>query len=431
MKKLAFIALVFCFINSLAWAQSSIESKASTGSVYSKLGVGYPVSIANTSSRSSGLLGVSFNQNNVGNLANPAHWGNTVYGLGAGGIGITSYHASSNNSSVTNLDFGVQQFQLQLPIIRGVLGISGSFAPVSETNYRNFDFKQQIVSRGTTQDTLQYAIENEGSGGTNSAELGIGWKINKNLSIGYAASAVFLSHNDKYVSNILTSGYNTVSYTYKTSGVGLGNRFGAHVRFPDLFSEGDQLGLGVAVSLPVSISASQEKESEEIIQTLDPIELGEGTIKLPMKVSGGLSYRPNNLIILAAEGLYQGWSDYRNDLEDLSQTGTSFVDRYKMGLGMQYLPYRSGSDKFLSKFKYRIGTSFDTGHLQIDNKNISTLKFSLGLGIRSPNSASSIDLSFEYGIRGTNSLNLIKEQIWGMKLSVNLAEIMFFRPKLK
>jgi len=75
--------------------------------------------------------------------------------------------------------------------------------------------------------------------------------------------------------------------------------------------------------------------------------------------------------------------------------------------------------------------SYDSGHLQLEGQRINTLKFSLGLGIRSPNSRSSIDLSFEYGVRGTNSTNLVKEQIFGMKLSLNLAEVMFYRPKLQ
>lgn len=57
--------------------------------------------------------------------------------------------------------------------------------------------------------------------------------------------------------------------------------------------------------------------------------------------------------------------------------------------------------------------------------------FSFGLGILSPKSNSSVDISFEYGIRGTKAQDLVKEDIWGLRLSLNLAEIMFFRPKLK
>jgi hypothetical protein len=42
-----------------------------------------------------------------------------------------------------------------------------------------------------------------------------------------------------------------------------------------------------------------------------------------------------------------------------------------------------------------------------------------------------MDLSLRYGYRGTTDGNLIKENIWAIGLSVNLAEIMFLRPKLQ
>ncbi len=105
-------------------------------------------------------------------------------------------------------------------------------------------------------------------------------------------------------------------------------------------------------------------------------------------------------------------------------------DRYRLGLGTQYHPYQLGSEKFLSKFKYSAGVTYDTGHLTIDNQNIETLWFSAGLGILSPRSRSSVDVSFRYGLRGTTSANLVQERIWAINLSVNLAELMFFRPKL-
>jgi hypothetical protein len=40
-------------------------------------------------------------------------------------------------------------------------------------------------------------------------------------------------------------------------------------------------------------------------------------------------------------------------------------------------------------------------------------------------------VSVRYGFRGTTESNLIEENIWAIGLSVNLAEIMFLRPKLQ
>ncbi|HEX6983125.1 MAG TPA: hypothetical protein VF181_10225 [Balneolaceae bacterium] len=439
MKKLVLIAVFFGLSASVTIAQND-DGVASSGSVYSQFGIGYPVEIANTAANSMGISGVSYNESFVGNLANPAHWGSTVYGLGTGGIELTSYQASNGVNSVRNTNFSINRFQLQLPLVRGEFGASISFTPLTQSNFRTFQTTSRIIDKGAVQDTLRYAIENYGKGGVNRAEIGFGWRINSNISIGYAASVVYISMDDVFTGTFfsepsfrfLDPSYQQVHYTLETTGVSMGNRFGVQLRLPELFTSDDLLGIGASISLPVSLDAEREETSSTLgrsISVSDTPNLGSGTITLPMNILAGISYQPSRLVLIATEGLYQGWSDYENNFT--STESQLFVDRYKLGLGFQYFPYIMGSDKFLSNFEYRFGVSYDTGHLQLEGERINTLMFSFGLGILSPNvnSNSSIDLSFEYGIRGTESL--VQEQIWGIRLSVNLAELFFFRPKLQ
>lgn len=430
LKRIALITIFLGLFGSVAFAQSQ-DGQARSGSIYSKLGVGYPVEMGNTASQSMGLLGISYNERYVGTLSNPAHWGSTVYGLGVGSIGIQSYNATDATASATNTNFSINQFQLQLPVIRGKLGISGSFAPVTEASFRTFE-ESQIITQGVQQDTLTFEHENRGSGGINRAEFGIGWQINRNISVGYAGSVVFLSMDDSFTATFPQQPYRDVNFALESSGVGFGNRFGTSIQLPSIFKENDQLGIGASVNLPVTLDADRKQTgtiNNGAINFSEELSNGEGSIKLPLKVSGGVSYSPSNLLMIGAEGFYEKWSDYKNDLKP--SEAQLFTDRYKLGLGLQYFPYVTGSNKFLSYFKYRAGASYDTGHLRVGGKQINTLKFSFGLGIRSPRSSSSIDLSFEYGFRGTQSQNLAQEQIWGVRLSLNLAELMFFRPKLQ
>jgi hypothetical protein len=439
LKKLVLIAVFFGLSVSVATAQND-DGVASSGSVYSQFGIGYPVEISNTAANAMGLSGVSYNESFVGSLANPAHWGSTVYGLGTGGLEIRSYQASNGLNSVRNTNFSINRFQLQLPIVRGEFGASISFTPLTQANFRTFQTTSRIIDRGTSQDTLRYSIENYGRGGVNRGEIGFGWRINSNISIGYAASLVYISMDDVFTGTffsepsfrLLDPSYQQVHYTLETNGVGMGNRFGAYLRLPDLFTEDDLLGIGASISLPVSLNAEREETSTTLGRSFsinDAPNLGSGTITLPMKVLAGISYQPSRLVLIATEGLYQGWSGYENDF--IPAEDQLFVDRYKLGLGFQYFPYITGSDKFLSNFEYRFGVSYDTGHLQIEGERINTLMFSVGLGILSPsvNSNSSVDISFEYGVRGTE--RLIQEQIWGIRLSLNLAELFFYRPKLQ
>lgn len=431
MKKLALIVSLLLFGTSVAFAQSG-DAKATSGSVYSKIGIGYPLSTSNTAAQSMGLLGVSFNETFVGTIANPAHWGNTVYGLGVGEIGVDSYTASTTTGSVTNSNFSIGQFQLQLPIIRGELGISGSFAPVTEAKFRTFEQETIVIDDNIPAETVDYNLENRGSGGLNRAELGLGWRINSNISVGYAASLYFLSTDDSYAAQFPQSPYRNANFTIETSGYSFGHRLGTFIRLPNILREDDQLGIGATVNLPVELNAERKQTGvvdNGAVNLTKDLQNAEGPIKLPMKVSGGVSYSPSNKLMFGLEGLYEGWSGYENDFKPAEDQ--MFVDRYKMGLGVQYFPYVTGSNNLFSNLKYRAGASYDTGHLDIDGQRINTLKFAFGIGIRSPRSNSSIDLSFEYGIRGTQTSNLAQENIWGVRLTLNLAEIMFFRPKLQ
>lgn len=430
MKRLVFITAALFLLGSSAFAQSD-DKKATSGSVYSKIGIGYPTDMENTTAQSMGLLGVSYNDTFVGSVTNPAHWGSTVYALGTGGVGINSYNASNGTGSVTNTNFSVNQFQLQFPVIRGKFGISGSFSPVTEAKFRTYEENSMVVNEPQG-DILDYNVENRGSGGANKAELGFGWKINSNISVGYAASLVFLSTDDEFVARFPEAPYRDANFTVETSGVGVGHRVGTFIELPNLLREDDHLGIGASVKLPVELDSERKQTgvaSNGGVSLTRDFENADGPIKLPMKVSGGASYSPSDLLMVGVEGFYEGWSDYENDFKP--SEGQMFDDRYKIGLGMQYFPYVTGSTKFLSNFKYRAGASYDTGHLRMNGQRINTLKFALGIGIRSPRSNSSIDLGFEYGIRGTNSASLVQENIWGLRLSLNLAEVMFFRPKLQ
>jgi hypothetical protein len=106
------------------------------------------------------------------------------------------------------------------------------------------------------------------------------------------------------------------------------------------------------------------------------------------------------------------------------------ADLMRVGFCAKYHPYKKAQSGFFSSFKYSAGLSYDSGHLTVQDEQIRTLWLHTGLGLLS-RSPSSIDLSLRYGFRGTTESNLIEEKIWAIGLSVNLAEIMFLRPKLQ
>jgi len=429
-------ALVLSFTGT-ANAQQGGDGQVRTGTLYSKVGVGFPVDLGSSAADGMGLNGVSFIEPFVPGLANPAQWGSTSFGLATGGLSLQSFNASSNQGSTTNSTFSADYFQVQLPLVRNKLGVSASLAPLTRSAFQVSETGSRITNDGTAVDTLNYSGENTSNGGVSMFEIGFGWRLNSTISVGYAPSLVFASIDNEFSTRFDNPAFSTVAFTRQTSGVGFGNRFGVMLNTSKILNANDRISLGATVSLPVNLDAEKIEKTDkrlasgqvETIVLKDGSGLGDGSIRLPLSVNAGLTYEASRLFSISTEALYEKWSQYSNDFNvDGEQLLT---DRYKLGMGIRYFPYIIGSNRFLSKFKYRLGASYDTGHIKLEGENIETLMFSFGLGILSPRSRSSVDLSFEYGFRGTESQNLIKENIWGLRLSVNLAELMFFRPKLQ
>lgn len=439
MKKTVLFIAFLLLLGSGLKAQESGDM-LQNGSLYSKPGIGFPLDFSSSSAGGMGLFGVSYLESFVPSLANPAHWGFTNFGMATGGISFQNISAANLQESDRNSLLAVNNFQAQLPLKQNKIGVSVSFAPLTRTRYQLFNTETTIIPRGADTDTLSYRTENLGSGGLNQLEVGVGWRLTNNLAVGYGTSLIFASIDDRFNVDFENSGYQDVSFNNRTSGLGWGNRFGVQLSLPDLLQDGDELDLGTTINLPVRVNADRVQESEQVsrenpktIIIKEGAGLGNGNISLPLSLSGGISYYYNDALAFGVEGKYEQWSDFEYDF-DVTQEQL-MTDRYKIGAGFRYFPFINGSDKFFSQFKYRLGASYDTGHLDIQGKTIETLMFSAGIGIMSPNirtnSNSSIDVSIQYGIRGTKSQKLVKEQIWGLRLSLNLAELIFHRPKLQ
>lgn len=438
LRRFLSIAIVFLVIGATSVnAQTTNENQVRSGTVYSRVGVGFPVDVGSSSAEGMGLSGVSFVEPFVPGMANPAQWGSTTYGMATGGVGLQNFNAKNNQGSSSNSLFSANYFQAQLPLIRSKLGISAAVAPVTRSSYSFVEIDSRIINSGGSADTLNYRGTNNSDGGVNKLEIGFGWRINSNISVGYAASLMFASIDNEFSTIFDDPSFAPVNFTRETSGVGFGNRFGVMFNTDDLGAGNNRLSVGASVSLPVSLDAEKKETTDKTlpngrIETIVLKEgngLGDGNIDLPLSIDAGITYYPSRVLSITTEGLYEQWSEYTSDYN----TGDEqlLTDRYKIGMGFRYFPYIKNSDKFLSNFKYRLGASYDAGHIKMDGEHIETLMFSMGLGILSPRSRSSVDLGFQYGFRGTQGQNLIKENIWGVRLSVNLAELMFFRPKLQ
>ena len=413
----------------VAFSESTAQSLYSTGSIYSYYGVGTVTDFRDPNAAAMGMNGVGLSINGA-NLSNPALWGSTVLATGTGGFEVNTITSSNKTTHSSRSVIDATHFQLILPVVKQKFGISVALYPITQSNYayqNTGTIDSAITNIGSN---VTYQNVYTGSGGLNALELGFGWNIAGNLSIGYAPSIVFGKLTNDVATAFNSSYYNPTHYSVNTTNIGMGNRFGIYYQKNGVFDSNDLLSIGATASFPVIL---RSKKSVEDYINLNGSEdnqnrsLSNGHIRLPLRTGVGLGYWINGHWMVGAEALYQKWGDY-HDIN--SQPVNYYTNRLRFGLGGQFLPQRSINPTFFQSLIYRAGFSYDTGYLKLQGQNISSMLLSAGFGIPT-HTASSIDIDLSYGWRGTTSHDLVRERIFSVKVSFNLSELMFFKRKIQ
>jgi hypothetical protein len=420
------LTIVFLVSASSAYAQSEYNDS----SIYSYLGLGIPIDNGSSQGAGMGLSGVSVRSMIHGNTANPAILSATRFTLLNGGFTVNYTDAVDDFSQAKSSQLKINTFQLQLPLIREKLGMSISLQPLTESRFSLSTNSEYIrpSNEFSPADTINYNIFTRGDGGLNKLEAGIGYQLHNNISIGYAASVIFGSTNAYRESAFSQSGYSFITENERTSYVGMGNRFGIYADYTRPFAGNDYIAFGATLSLPVDLTTEITRNANYGNQQIPLADKRKGTSQLPIEYNLGLSYYANQYVMISTEALVQQWSNYEN----FSGFNEEFMkNRVKLGLGFEYAAIRRPENSILTRFIYRAGFSVDSGHLELNGTDIKTLMFSAGLGIPSPASGSSIDVNFDFGIRGTTSHELVKEKIYAVRVSFNLSEMMFLQRRLQ
>lgn len=414
---------------------SQESNKAFGGSPYSAFGIGMPQDYTSSNFKAQGILGITGITTDLTSLANPALWSRNFVTEGSTGLQLSQHNMNNGLSSESKTNLSPGYFHLLFPLYRGKLGVSFSLYPVTRANFEVLD----IGSFESEGNEIAYANEVQSSGGVNKFEIGFGLKLTDNISFGYAPSVAFMTLNN--IESLTFSSTNFVSQDQSSSitGTTISQRLGVVANFQKLLSSQDKISFGATLTLPYTISSNKDFTALKLVnnvgQSVDlnsSLSVTQGDIYIPLEASVGVGYSPSVFTNFSAEGLFQKWGAFTSEINPASELTMS--DRFKVGVGGQFHPYRKNSNLFFSRFKYSGGLSYDSGHLTIQGNDISTLWINTGLGIsgrNTLNSFPSIDISFQYGFRGTTNNSLIEERIWTLGFSVNLTERMFVRPKLR
>ena len=319
---------------------------------------------------------------------------------------------------------GINYGLFAFPIIPNRWSASLGVAPYSTVGYRTVE---ETTADGNTNPVQ---LIQEGTGGLNLVSFSHGIRVYKNLALGVRLGYLFGDITETrsiFLSNTsgLTSVYEDELY-YSDVLIEPSIYFGQKI------GKGTTLNLGVVYQPATEIRATKNVTFE----SQDPgrssgsvpgqriVDDSTRTVRLPQKLSVGLSVDKYLKYTIGVDFSVQSWEDFRS--YDGSNDGMR--NSFLVAAGGQYIPDATSVDSYLSRVAYRLGFNYRDTPFAIGEQQISEFGIDFGLSLPVSN-LSSINLAVELGSRGTTEQNLIRENYLRATLGVTFNDRWFIRRK--
>ncbi|MEL1242824.1 hypothetical protein AAEO56_01010 [Flavobacterium sp. DGU11] len=394
----------------LCYATGYAQTGNLTSSPYSLFGLGKQNEVGSGKTNALGKSGIALGSETEINSLNPASLATIPKNAVFFDIGIKNENSryvgsrdekSNNISNFSNISMALAFDEKS--------GIGFSLFP-----YTNVGYNIAAVS-GTVEGTSDLYTSNViGSGGLNNFQLNYGRKITARLNLGARVNYYFGKINE--VETVDVQGDNLIideDHRYKGIQFSLGGQY----------KLADNLGLGLLVNLPTSLSASKEQTVSSVIGGLESeIETSEqsnmDSFRIPAEIGIGAKYTYKAFTFNAdyKVGFWKGTNE-----EDTSIG--KFTNQQFLGGGVEY--FRGGRN-FLDRTRFRMGGNYDTGFMSVQGSKIKNVALTAGIGLPLGIRGNTLlNLSYSYGQRGQVSNTLIRENYHLISINLSLEEIWF------
>lgn len=361
------------------------------------------------------------------NTLNPASYGQLQRATLSLGASYKSSDLKSNQNKSNTTSGSFDYITLSIPV--GKLGVAFGVMPYSFAGYK-------VMNQTTSQNmTIQNLYE--GDGAINRTFLGLGYKVNKNLSVGVDAaylfgditqnSIKFITNNgeglalDRGTRNLLSNNYSgfdfNIAANYKHN---IGGKNFLHVN--GTFSPETKLSTDYTSTIDI-IKANQEDYT--VLESLEANQLNRDLIN-PMKYSFGLGVGNPFKWFLGAEYSYAN-TEATN--KDYSYEFARFEDSQKFAIGGFYTPKYNSFTSYIQRTTFRGGFRYEKTGLLVNNENINDMAIHAGIGLPVGMYNSNLNLGLEFGKKGTKNNNLIQENYFSISIGLSLNDRWFEKRK--
>ncbi|MBF90682.1 MAG: hypothetical protein CMP75_02835 [Flavobacteriales bacterium] len=397
-----------------------VQAQNIANSPYSRFGLGELNTHYTSIYSAMGGVGVGVNNPLSINVNNPASYASFYrqrFVMQTGGVHTTNLMQTSELKQVTNFT-NISHFNIGFPVAKW-WGSSIGLLPYSDVAYSFSDFDEQANAE----------LHFEGEGGLSRFYIGNAFEPTSFLSIGLNVNYLFgnlttsrsVIFEDEVALNAKNSRETLLSDFYYDFGLLL------HGKIKDWNSS-----FGLTLNNGDVIDANRYELTERF-RINNSIELIEDTVGIPVSVQGEIKL-PTSLGIgasmynenwfLAADYQSQDWNEFLAFGES-----DSLANSTKIAFGVEYIPNRKAINNYFQMVRYRLGAYTYNTHLQIKNQQLKENVVSFGFGLPMKRSGALLNLSAEFGQRGTTDFGLVKESFARFKVGLVLSDLWFIQRK--
>ena len=319
------------------------------------------------------------------------------------------------NDSIDRFGSGsVDYVMLGVPVIRNKWGMAAGLLPYARTNYSVIQLNEETTG------IPRSVNRSSGRGALYEAYLATGWQFG-GFSFGVKGAYAFgnMDQTSVLVFDDTLNGFNS---RFNAERAFSGFTWNGGVQYQLPLATRDRIQFGASARLSQTITARRNFVYERFLYNannaevpFDTIDIGQGErgdVTLPAQYDAGIIFKrfatDKRDVVRWQAGLnftYTAHEDYRSFGESDSLHST-----FRLAGGVEWTPRDEAIEGYHNRVRYRAGSYYGTGALQLRNQAFNRYGVTFGLGLPVRRVFSYIDVSVDYGVHGPSDKTLLREQ---------------------
>lgn len=420
--RLSLILLLLC-------GSLTLNAQVRIASPYSRYGVGDLADVNNAWNLSMGQLSYSLRSPLHINFGNPASYTafDSLSFLFEGGFSMEFVQLNSALQSANRTYAAVGYLNFGFPVTRWWKTQIG-LLPFSDVGY-NVGTIEEHAGVGEVFHTYT------GDGGINRFIWGNGFKLLKNLSVGFNLSYMFgnitvgsnvVYPDSLYYANLKVENYVTMSDLYLDFGLQYYGKMGREKNLE--FVAGAIFAPTMKMKSKADYLARTFFLSTSNIEYIkDTVAMGtdyEGDIVIPMMAGVGFSLGKPDRWLAGFDAKWQNWEKYT-----AFGMGDSLVNSLRISAGSEIIPDINNYNRYFQRVRYRVGFMYQGTYLSLRGKQLNEYSLSLGFGLPLKGVKTMLNIGAQAGLRGTTQQNLIRKTYIKLIIGFSINEKWFVKKK--